>query len=148
VKNSPVGPGNPLSSHAVQLVLSEDYFERGRQCGLYTRSHEMLEGEMDALTARLQRHLLELADSCQFRHDRLEHHGCDVAGTDASLEQRFKIAMGHALRDRSSLFEQIKLVGERRGLALEPVNRLRLGFRLGIRQAFDGDEVLGLGEPR
>ena len=114
----------------------------GRHHGTRYRSLEALDRGLDAVVAEFQHIVAGLAERRQAKVDRLQLVSQEVATLSDAMAGQVNLALEHTQRELAALREQAQLAEQRKGWVLDALNRYRLGFDRGVRDALDF-ELLG-----
>ncbi len=126
-----------MNAPELECFFKTNQFGFGRHHGGHYRTAEAMERGLDALVAEFQNIVAEMVERRQAKLDRLQLARQDVATLSGALAQRLDLAGEHARREIAVLREQHTLAEQRKGWVLDALNRYRLGFDRGLREALD-----------
>lgn len=126
-----------LNAPELAAYFSTNHHASGRYHGCRYRSEQAREQGLAALVATFQNTVSEMAERRLARIDRLRLSRHDVSGLGEDLGLKLDLACAHALREVDALREQHDLAARRQGWVLDALNRYRLGFDRGVREAVD-----------
>ncbi|HAC90997.1 MAG TPA: hypothetical protein DCF63_10265 [Planctomycetaceae bacterium] len=136
-------PGGLLCVHEFSEFFSQNYFGFGRYSGSRFKSEEALTAELASLVARFQNIAATLIERRRVRQDQLRSEGLALGSLSPSMAQRLRLADEQMQREIDVLLEQIDLAEKRRGWVLDALNRYRLGFDRGLREALEYELLIG-----
>jgi hypothetical protein len=131
-----------LNAPELEAFFKTNQFGFGRHHGTRYRSLEALDRGLDAIVAEFQHIVAGLAERRQAKVDRLQLVSQEVATLSDAMAGQVNLALEHTQRELAALREQAQLAEQRKGWVLDALNRYRLGFDRGVRDALDF-ELLG-----
>ena len=131
-----------MNAPELEAFFKMNQFGFGRHHGTRYRSLEALDRGLDAVIAEFQHILAGLAERRQAKIDRLQLAGQEVATLSVSMAGQLNLALEQTRRELDALREQMALAEQRKGWVLDALNRYRLGFDRGVRDALEY-ELLG-----
>jgi hypothetical protein len=131
-----------LNAPELEAFFTANQFGFGRHHGTRYRSLEALDRGLDAIVAEFQHIVAGLAERRQAKVDRLQLVRQEVATLSDAMAGQVDLALEHTQRELAALREQAHLAEQRKGWVLDALNRYRLGFDRGVRDALDF-ELLG-----
>lgn len=131
-----------LNAPELEAFFAANQFGLGRHDGTRYRSLESLDRGLDAIVAEFQQIAAGLAERRQAKIDRLKLELQKVESLSPSIAAQLELAIEQTRREVDVLAEQTRLAEQRRGWVLDALNRYRLGFDRGVRDAIDF-ELLG-----
>lgn len=131
-----------MNAPELEAFFSTNQFGFGRHHGTRYRSLEALDRGLDAVIAEFQHILAGLAERRQAKIDRLQLAGQEVATLSVTMAGQLNLALEQTRRELDVLREQMALAEQRKGWVLDALNRYRLGFDRGVRDALEY-ELLG-----
>ncbi len=131
-----------LNAPELEAFFKTNQFGFGRHHGARYRSLEALDRGLDAVVAEFQHIVAGLAERRQAKVDRLQLVSREVATLSDAMAGQVNLALEHSQRELAALREQAHLAEQRKGWVLDALNRYRLGFDRGVRDALDF-ELLG-----
>ncbi len=126
-----------LSTPELAAYFGTNHHASGRYHGCRYRSEHAREQGLAALVTTFQNTVSEMTERRLARIDRLRLSEHDVAGLGEDLSRKIDLACAQTLREVDALREQHALAGQRQGWVLDALNRYRLGFDRGVRDAVD-----------
>ncbi len=142
-KPSQVRSSGLMNARELEEFFGQNHFGFGRYNGSRFRCEEALSAELSSLIARFQNILVELIERRKTRQNRLRSEVLGVRSLSPSMAEKLQLADEQVQREVDLLQEQIQLSEQRRGWVLEALNRYRLGFDRGLREALDYDLLNG-----
>jgi hypothetical protein len=131
-----------LNAPELEAFFKTNQFGFGRHHGTRYRSLEALDRGLDAIAAEFRHIVSGLAERRQAKIDRLQLVSQEVATLSDAMAGQVNLALEHTQRELAALREQAQLAEQRKGWVLDALNRYRLGFDRGVRDALDF-ELLG-----
>jgi hypothetical protein len=131
-----------LNTPELEAFFKTNQFGFGRHHGTRYRSLEALDRGLDAVVAEFQHIVAGLAERRQAKVDRLQLVSQEVATLSDAMAGQVNLALAQTQRELAALREQAQLAEQRKGWVLDALNRYRLGFDRGVRDALDF-ELLG-----
>jgi hypothetical protein len=131
-----------LNAPEFEAFFNANQFGYGRHQGTRYRSAEALDRGLEAVIARFQHVLADLAERRKAKIDRLRLARQEVAGLSPAMAGQLDLALEQTSRELSTLHEQAALAEQRKGWVLDALNRYRLGFDRGMRDVIEY-ELLG-----
>jgi hypothetical protein len=126
-----------LNAPELEAFFATNQFGFGRHHGSHYRTADALERGLDALVAQFQNIVADLAERRHAKADKLLLARHDVATLNDAMAARLDAARGQLQREVDVLQQQHALATERKGWVLDALNRYRLGFDRGVREALD-----------
>lgn len=126
-----------LSAPELAAYFGTSHHASGRYHGCRYRSEHAREQGLAALVTTFQNTVSEMAERRLARIDRLRLSQHDVAGLGSDLGAKIDLACAQAQREVEALREQLALAAQGQGWVLDALNRYRLGFDRGVREAVD-----------
>lgn len=126
-----------MNSPELEAFFRSNQFGFGRHHGSHYRTAEALERGLEAVVGEFQNIVTDLAERRQAKLDKLQMARQDVATLSPSIADQLSLASEQTRRDIAVLREQAALAAERKGWVLDALNRYRLGFDRGVREALD-----------
>jgi hypothetical protein len=131
-----------MNAPELDAFFDANQYGFGRHHGSRYRSLEALDRGLEAVVAEFQRIVACLAERRQAKIDRLELARQEVGALSPSMAAQLGLAIEQTRRELNVLTEQLAFAEQRRGWVLDALNRYRLGFDRGVREALDY-ELLG-----
>lgn len=128
-----------MNAPELEAFFAVNQFGFGRHHGSHYRTLEAMERGLDALVAQFQNIVAEMAERRQAKADKLQITRHDIATLSDPMAARLELACTQLQREIAVLREQFALAEQRRGWVLDALNRYRLGFDRGVREALDFD---------
>jgi hypothetical protein len=126
-----------LNVPELAAYFGTNHHASGRYHGCRYRSEHAREQGLAALVTTFQNTVSEMAERRLARIDRLRLSRHDVAGLGGDLGAKIDLACAQAQREVEALREQLALAAQGQGWVLDALNRYRLGFDRGVREAVD-----------
>lgn len=131
-----------MNAPELEAFFEANQFGFGRHHGSRYRSLEALNTGLEAVIAEFQHIVAELAERRHAKIDRLQLARQEVAELSPTMAGQLELAIEQTRREFDVLSEQVALAAQRKGWVLDALNRYRLGFDRGVREALDY-ELLG-----
>jgi hypothetical protein len=126
-----------MNTPELEVFFKFNHFGSGRHQGSQYRTLEALERGLEAVVAQFQNIVAEQRGRRQAKLDRLQLARQEVASFSSPMANQLALACQQTERELVSLQEQLNLAEQRKGWVLDALNRYRLGFDRGVRDALD-----------
>jgi hypothetical protein len=128
-----------MDSAELAAFFSAPQFNYGRHHGSHYRTLEALESGLEAVVSEFQNIVAEMAERRQAKLNKLSIARLQVGRLSDSMVSQLELAGRQVEREIDVLREQSELAGQRKGWVLDALNRYRLGFDRGVREAIEFD---------
>lgn len=131
-----------LALPELMSFLDENHFGLGRHNGAVLKSRDALMLGKSELVSRFQNILERIVQSKEHQLGRLQDMREATQGIETSMTARLEGACSFVEREIATCIEQSRLAAQQTGWVAEVLNRYEMGYRQGLAQALDFEELL------
>lgn len=139
----PVRAKGLMNAPELSAFFDDNHLGLGRHNGSHYRTQEALDLGCQSLISKFQNTVTELAERRQAKMNKLQSELIAIEGVSPSMSAQLRLACEQLQRDIAQLRDQIDSAGDGKGWVLEPLNRYRIGFTKGLREAIDFELLAG-----